>query len=98
MGTWNCSLYGPSQSTPFVNEKIKFKAAQKREVSKKNTESFCEQNILRNKSTKLPCLGMHIWMEYIGASALPRSFLSMALGSPPHIIGWLKPPEWIKFH
>jgi len=47
----------------------------------------------RNKRIILPCFGMHIWMVYIGASALPRSFLSIALGSPPHIIGWLKPPE-----
>lgn len=39
-----------------------------------------------------PCFGMHIWMVYIGPSALPRSFLSIALGSPPHIIGWLNPP------
>lgn len=38
---------------------------------------------------------MQIWMEYIGESALPRRFLSIALGSPPHIIGWLKPPVQI---
>lgn len=53
-----------------------------------------------NKSTSrvtcVPCLGMHIWMLYIGPSALPLSFLSIALGSPPHIIGWLNPPEkWL---
>jgi len=56
----------------------------------------CMQSIVRNKSAILPCFGMHIWMVYIGASALPLFFLSIALGSPPHIIGWLKPPEWMK--
>lgn len=51
---------------------------------------------LETKSSILPCLGTHIWMEYIGESALPLSFLSIALGSPPHIIGWLKPPKHMK--
>lgn len=34
LGTWNCNLYGPSQSTPFVNEKIKFKATQRKKEEK----------------------------------------------------------------
>lgn len=41
---------------------------------------------------ELPCLGMHIWIVYIGGSALPLIFWSILLGSLPHIIGWLKPP------
>lgn len=45
---------------------------------------------------ELPCLGMHIWIIYIGGSALPLIFWSILLGSLPHIIGWLKPPKKLK--
>jgi hypothetical protein len=118
LGTWNCNLYRPSQSSPFVNEKIKFKATPKiLDVKKRTLDNFVIQIVhvmnlteshrrynfdkscileFQQNVMNLPCLGTHIWMEYIGESALPLSFLSITFGAPPHIIGWLNPPKHMK--
>lgn len=83
LGTWNCSLYGPSQSTPFVNEKIKFIAVEGQESKWGKEKRNSEDKVSYSSRSATDRASEHIFGWCISVHQLCLG-LSWALPLAPH--------------